>query len=58
MNMIYRGIAFSISTTPIATQETAELGTFLGQQYAIKQYQAASQKGSQKLIYRGVCYST
>ena len=57
MRLSFLGKQYEASFPAVATSETQETGTFLGQQYAKKQFSiAARQQSHDALTYRGVSY--
>ena len=57
MQLSFRGQSYETSTPVIEATETGETGTFLGKQYAKKQFSLSHrQQPATELIYRGVRY--
>jgi hypothetical protein len=57
MHMTYRGVSFNTLVTGLPTAATEQVGTFLGQRYAIKQPSVSLRQPAAELVYRGVAYS-
>jgi hypothetical protein len=57
MNLTYRGIAFQAPIAGTEAIETEQTGTFLGNNYKMKQARTAQRQPAAELTYRGVRYS-
>lgn len=56
MQLKYRGIDYSVSTTPVETTETGEVGIYRGVALRHRQARMARRHPSIELTYRGVNY--